>query len=531
MQGAVKEYAAEVQHTRGVPIHIRVGLNAGAVVVRSIGSDLHMDYTAVGQTTHLAARMEQMAMPGSILITADVLRLAEGYVQVAAVRGFTRFVGRDAELQTLNRALERAGAGQGQVMAVIGEPGVGKSRLFWEFIQSHRTYSWRILECRSVSYGKATAYLPVIDLLKAYCGVDTHDDTRGVREKVTGKLLTLERALERTLPAILTLLEVPVAEQAWQALAELPEERLHRSIAHLHAAEFLYETHLFPEHEYTFKHALTHEVAYGSLLQERRRALHARIVEALEALAGERVTEPVDRLAHHTLRGEVWDKALRYSRNAGDKAAARSGNRDAVAHFDQALVALHRLPEGHDRHTQALALHLSLRQVLFPLGEFDRVLDCFNQAEALAASLGDHQGLGRILSYRGLQCWIMGEHQQAIALSQRALGQASGHHDVALQVLARDIIGRASYTLGDYPRAIEVLTENITALGHVLERERFGRAGLMSVTSRHFLGVCHAEMGTFAEDQTYVEEAVRIAEAANQLATEHRGVIGADASE
>ena len=206
MQGAVKEYAAEVQHTRGVPIHIRVGLNAGAVVVRSIGSDLHMDYTAVGQTTHLAARMEQMAMPGSILITADVLRFAEGYVQVAAVTGFTRFVGRDAELQTLNRALQRAGAGQGQVMAVIGEPGVGKSRLFWEFIQSHRTYSWRILECRSVSYGKATAYLPVIDLLKAYCGVDTHDDTRGVREKVTGKLLTLERALERTLPAILTLL-------------------------------------------------------------------------------------------------------------------------------------------------------------------------------------------------------------------------------------------------------------------------------------------------------------------------------------
>ena len=224
MQGAVKEYAAEVQHTRGVPIHIRVGLNAGEVVVRSIGSDLHMDYTAVGQTTHLAARMEQMAMPGSILITADVLRLAEGYVQVAslglvavkglpapaevyevtgagpvrsrlqvaAVRGFTRFVGRDAELQTLNRALERAGAGQGQVMAVIGEPGVGKSRLFWEFIQSHRTHSWRILECRSVSYGKATAYLPVIDLLNAHCGVDTHDDTRGVREKVTGKLLTLD---------------------------------------------------------------------------------------------------------------------------------------------------------------------------------------------------------------------------------------------------------------------------------------------------------------------------------------------------
>jgi class 3 adenylate cyclase len=171
MQASIKQYAAEVQRTRGIPLHIRVGLNSGEVVVRSIGSDLHMDYTAVGQTTHLAARMEQMAMPGSILITADVLRLAEGYVQVdplgpvlikglqgpaevyevtgagpvrtrlqaAAVRGLTRFVGRDAELQTLHQACERASSGDGQVVAVIGEPGVGKSRLFGEFTQSHRT--------------------------------------------------------------------------------------------------------------------------------------------------------------------------------------------------------------------------------------------------------------------------------------------------------------------------------------------------------------------------------------------------------
>jgi hypothetical protein len=163
MQTSVKQYAAEVQRTRGVPIQIRVGLNAGEVVVRSIGSDLHMDYTAVGQTTHLAARMEQLAMPGSILITPEVVRLAEAYVQVtslgpvpikgmtapvevfevtgvgpvrsrlqvAAARGFTHFVGRDSELQTLHQALERAGASQGQVVAVIGEPGVGKSRLFW----------------------------------------------------------------------------------------------------------------------------------------------------------------------------------------------------------------------------------------------------------------------------------------------------------------------------------------------------------------------------------------------------------------
>ena len=171
MQESVKRYAEGVRRTEGIPIQIRVGLNSGEVVVRSIGSDLKMDYTAVGQTTHLAARMEQMAMPGPIIMTADTLQLAEGYVQVkslgpvnvkgmseavevyevtgagparsslqaAAARGLTRFVGRDAETEQLRKALEQARAGHGQVVAVVGEPGVGKSRLFYEFTHSHRT--------------------------------------------------------------------------------------------------------------------------------------------------------------------------------------------------------------------------------------------------------------------------------------------------------------------------------------------------------------------------------------------------------
>jgi class 3 adenylate cyclase len=170
MQEAVNRYADGVQRTEGVPIQIRVGLNSGDVVVGAIGNDLKMDYTAVGQTVHLASRMEQMAKPGSIMMTADTLRLAEGYVQVnslgpAAVkgmsdrvevfevtgagtartrfqatarRGLTRFVGRDTESEQLRKALAQARAGHGQVVAVVGEPGVGKSRLFHEFIHSHQ---------------------------------------------------------------------------------------------------------------------------------------------------------------------------------------------------------------------------------------------------------------------------------------------------------------------------------------------------------------------------------------------------------
>src|SRR5262245_61312953 len=172
MQETVTRYGDEMQRSHGVPVQIRVGLNAGEVVVRAIDSSLHMDYTAVGQTTHLAARLEQMAKPGSVLITGETLRLAEGFVQVKALgpvavkgladpvevfelvgagstrtrlqafatRGLTRFVGRQAELEALRQALERAGSSHGQVLAVIGEPGVGKTRLVYEFTRSHRTH-------------------------------------------------------------------------------------------------------------------------------------------------------------------------------------------------------------------------------------------------------------------------------------------------------------------------------------------------------------------------------------------------------
>jgi predicted ATPase len=166
-----------------------------------------------------------------------------------------------------------------------------------------------------------------------------------------------------------------------QAVAELPKATLHRGLAHLQTAELLYETLLFPEREYTFKHALTHEVAYRSLLQERRRALHAGIVEALEALAGDRVAEQVERLAQHALRGEVWDKALAYGRQAGEKALAQSAHREAMAYFEQALSTLDHLPPQRTTHEQAIDLRLLLRQVLRPLGESERILAALAQVE------------------------------------------------------------------------------------------------------------------------------------------------------
>ena len=218
LQAAIRPYAEEVRRAHGMLLQLRVGLNSGEVVVRAIGNDLHMDYSAVGQNTHLAARMEQLAAPGSILLTAATQRLVESLVRVtalgavpvkglsapvevfelagasalrrrlqaAAARGLTRFVGREAELAALHQTLEQAGAGHGQVVAIVGEAGVGKSRLVYEFIHAHTTRRagrcWRVPRCP----GKATP-CPVIDLLKRYAHVEDADEPRTVRAKLPGR--------------------------------------------------------------------------------------------------------------------------------------------------------------------------------------------------------------------------------------------------------------------------------------------------------------------------------------------------------
>ena len=256
MQESVKRYAEGVQREHGVTIRIRVGLNSGEVVVRAIGSDLHMDYTAVGQTTHLAARMEQLADAGAILLTHETLTLAEGFVhvtslgpmavkgltapvevyeltgvsaarsrlQAAATRGLSRFVGRDAEIEQLRRAVDLARQGRGQVAAAVGAPGVGKSRLTFELTHSPQFEGWLMLQAGAVSYGKGTSYLPVIDLLKTYFRIGDRESPHEIREKVTGRLLLLDRALEATLPAILALLDVSGDDPQWQAL-DPPQRR------------------------------------------------------------------------------------------------------------------------------------------------------------------------------------------------------------------------------------------------------------------------------------------------------------------
>jgi class 3 adenylate cyclase/tetratricopeptide (TPR) repeat protein len=732
MQAAMRAYTDEVRRTRGLELRIRVGLNSGEVVVRAIGNDLHMDYSAVGETTHLAARMEQLATPGSIRLTASTLGLVEGLVQVttlgpvpvkglvepvevfelvgasslrrrlqaAAARGLTPFVGRQQELEALHQTLARAQTGHGQVVALVGEAGVGKSRLVHECIHSHRTQGWRVLESASVSYGKATPYFPVMDLLKRYCYVDDGDDARTIRAKVTGQVLTLDETLQDTLPALLALLDAvpddspflhldppqrrqrtldglkrvllresqvqplllvfedlhwidaetqalldglveslptarllllvnyrPEYQHGWgsktyytqlrldplppasadeflqallgddpslvpltqlliartegnpffleesvrtlvetgvlvgapgayrlaqalptiqvpatvqavlaaridrlppeekrllqtaavigtevplpllQAIADVPEVALHRCLAHLQAAEFLYETHLFPEPEYTFKHALTHEVAYGSLLLERRRVLHARLVEALEGLAGDRAAEQVERLAHHALRGEVWDKAVTYCHQAGDRAYDRAAFREAVASFEQALLALVHLPESGDTRGLAIELRLALGRSLPPLGEHGRCLALLGETETLARALDDRARLARVLAQMANARRQTGDPDGAMVAGQEALALAAALGDSALQGEASFHLGEAYHAIGDFSRAAELLRRNVEAADRASGRPSTD----VWIGSRARLARTLSHLGAFAEGRRHGEEALRLA--------------------
>jgi tetratricopeptide (TPR) repeat protein len=301
-----------------------------------------------------------------------------------------------------------------------------------------------------------------------------------------------------------------------QAIADTSDEALYRHLAQLQAAEFLYETSLFPECAYTFKHALTHEVAYGSLLHERRRVLHARLVAVLEALAGERRDDQVERLAHHALRGEVWEKALAYGRQAGDKAQARSAYREAVMCYEQALTALEHVPNSRATTEQAIDLRLGLRTALNALAEATaRLLGYLRPAETLAQALSDHLRLGRVYAEMSTTFWVAGEVDRAIDYGQRALALAATLGHVGLQAWAHLSLGHVYYDMGDYARAVEHLARNVATLQGELLSERFGSNGSVAATSRAWLSYCHAERGALTEGLTMAEDGLRIAETSN----------------
>jgi class 3 adenylate cyclase/predicted ATPase len=681
MQEEMRRYSAKLREAGNLPIEARVGVNTGEVVVRSIATgEGHAEYTPIGHSTSLAARMQALAPTGSIAVTDATRKLCEGYftfeplgptrvkgvsgpvnvyevtglgplrtrLQRAAGRGFTKFVGRMRELAQLGQALEQSRAGHGQIVAAMGEAGVGKSRLFYEF-KAVDGDGCLVLEAFSVSHGKASAYLPVIELLKDYFEVTAEDDERRRQEKITGKILTLDRALEDTLPYIFVLLGAEEPTEAirqmdpqsrrrgtldaikrillreslkqplivvfedlhWvddetQALLKLfaesvanarilllinyrpeyhhdwgsktyytqlrldplgresaeelldalmseavelkpikrlimqktegnpffieeivqalfdqgtlvrngvvkitrsmseihipptvqgilasridrlpadekgllqtlavigkefplglvrgvigkPDEELERMLAALQLSEFIYEQPAFPESAYTFKHALTQEVAYGSLLIERRKNLHESTARQIEVLFNSRLEDHYGELAHHYTCSGNRLKTLEYLQLAAQQAIERSANTEAINHLTAAVHLLNTLPETPQRDRQELALQTMLGPVLIATkgnGALE-VGAAYKRALRLGRQSGEDARLFPVLF--GLRSFhlVRAELQPAFELAQQLVSLAESVKDSGLLVEAYLAQGNSLFLFGKLIPALE----------------------------------------------------------------------------
>ena len=689
MQEEVKRYAEKLRAEKGVNLQVRVGVNTGEVVVRSIKTDdAHTEYTPIGHSTSLASRLQTLANPGSIAISEAVRKLVEGYFQLKALgasrikgvsepvnvyevtglgplrtrlqrsagRGLTKFVGRQREMEALKHAAEQTKGGHGQIVAALGEAGAGKSRLMYEFKATSQA-GWMVLETFSVSHGKASAYLPVIDLLRNYFDITVADDERKRREKVTGRVLALERSLEDTLPYLFSLLGIvegddPLAQmdgqirkrrtleaikrillreslnqplmvifedlhwidEATQELLNLmadsigtvkflllvnyrpeyrhewghktyytqlrldplgkesademlsallgdgkdllplkrliiertegtpffmeemvkalfedgvlqrngtvrlvksmnavkapatvqailasridrlpPDEKellqtlavtgrefalslvrrviggrkdneLERMLAGLQTAEFIYEQPATVDVEYIFKHALTQEVAYNSLLIERRKQLHESAGQALESMFAGQLEDHLDELAHHYSRSDNIEKAVEYLERAGQQAAQRSAYSDAISSLGAAIDLLQRLADGPERAQRELLLQLALAPALIAVKSrgAPEVERAYTRARELCERVGDPPELFAALFGLWTVHLTRGRIRTAYQLAEQLLRRAQGTHDLTVLMYAQFALGGTLYWMGEFLPAREHLENAIT---------------------------------------------------------------------
>ena len=282
-----------------------------------------------------------------------------------------------------------------------------------------------------------------------------------------------------------------------QANAELDEEALRRGLDHLQAAEFIYETGLFPDLEYSFKHALTHEVTYGGMLKERRRALHARIVDAMEKLYGHRLEAEIERLAYHAFRGELWTQAAAYLKQAAQKAMARSAFPDATTWFEQALTAHSHLPETRQTLEQAIDIRFDLRNALIQIGDTERMLEHLLEAEHIARGISDQPRLARVSVYLSYAFLKAGDYQRALESGQLAVNIGETIHNRALTVEMDFRLGQVYAALGEYRRALTLLERRAQLGESEALRDRLSPPFPLSLHAREMDGVLHGKDGRF----------------------------------
>src|SRR5580698_1043890 len=687
IQEELHRYSAKVVANGGVPIKGRVGANTGEVVMRMVQTGGHTEYSPVGHAINLAQRKESVAPSETIVVSEETRRLVEGYFELramglteikgiaepievyevlgvgvlhghfdlAARRGLTRFVGREHELAQMRRALDLAIDGHGQLVAVMAEAGTGKSRLFHEF-KATIPPSCKVLEAYSVSHGKASAWLPVLELLRGYFGIANTDDAAGRREKVHGVLAALDTTLDDTLPYLFGLLGIvespdPLAQmdanirrqrtldainrilvreslnqplvvifedlhwidpqtqalldlladslanarilllanyrpeyrQEWtnmtcysqlrldplagadgaamlaallgesvelnplkrliaertggnpffieefvqalfdegalvrngavkvtRSLSQLrlpttvqgilaeridrqpadhkqllqmlsvigresslsllnqvaahPDAQLQQMLTDLQAAEFIYEEPAAGGTEYVFKHALTQEVAYNSLLIERRKQLHERAGQALEAIFASQLDDHLSQLAHHYSLSDNTDKAVEYLGRAGHQALQRSAHTDAIRNLTSAIDLLLKLPQDTERVQRELRLQFALGQALMSVKGMAApdVEGAIMRAHELSEVLGEPRQSFAVLFGLWTVHFIRGEFRTAFEHAEELMRRARRAGDTSALLFAHDTLGNNSYNMGRLISAREHLEATIS---------------------------------------------------------------------
>jgi class 3 adenylate cyclase/tetratricopeptide (TPR) repeat protein len=712
---------------------VRVGLSTGEVVVRAMGSDRRLDYSAIGRTTHLAARMEEVAAPGTILATADVMRAAGEHVtgrplgptsvkgladpvdvfeitgtarnlvrfDASLTRGLSPFVGRDVVVARLVEAMTRVERQAGELVAIVGEPGVGKSRVIWEFLRAHVPPEWRILQARSRSFGKATPYLPVIGLLQRAFDIDDHASAARIADAVAEGVDALDPSLRADVPALIAVMGAAADDAQWRgldpsqqrerirtavkrlalelahrqplvlviedlhwidedtqdvldALADVlpaarvlvlvehrPEYRhrwggqsrhtelrleplaadvaaglvdgwlgrhdsvarvrqsllartqgnplfieemvrhfvdngtlvggrgayecpreparpdvpgtvhavlaaridrlgaddkrvlqaaavlgkriplavleeigdvtgtvLRDALARLTRTEFLQRTGLFPEIDYAFTHALTHEVTYAGLLHDRRRQLHAAALGAMERLYAGRLSGHAEALAEHALHGEVWDRAVDHLLEASSQAFVQGALARSLEAAERALGLCSRLPESASNVARAIDARLATYAPLLMRGDFARILLLIGEAEALARGTGDRLRLGRALNRLAGPRWARGEYGAALELAQAAHAIGVEVGDLETRLGGAVMTGLVHFNRGRYREAIEALKAITDGADAEVARRRYGGSVPPFVLALSWLTMALASVGEFAEALRYADLAV-----------------------
>jgi class 3 adenylate cyclase/tetratricopeptide (TPR) repeat protein len=732
IQNAVEEYGDKVKKDCGVDFKMRIGLNSGPVIVGSIGDDLRMDYTAVGDKTNVAARMESMAKPGTIFVSRHTHRLARdffefetlGKVEVkgkeelqeafellktgkvetrigaSAAKGLTHFVGRKTSMEALMEAYDKAESGSGQIMGIVGEAGVGKSRLILEFKNRLPQDAFTYLEGRCLHYGGSIVYLPILDILRSYFEIKEEDREYPIKKRVEERVSRLDENLIESLPPLQDILSLKVEDGAyikldpkkkremafdairdlfiresqnrplvlavedlhwidktseefldyligWMAGARIllillyrpeythpwgsksyynrigldqlttkssaelvqailegaevaPElrelilnraagnplfmeefthtllengsiqrqdnqyvlrkkasdiqvpdtiqgiitaridrlednlkrtmqvasvvgrdfafqilqtitgmrEELKSNLLNLQGLEFIYEKRLFPELEYVFKHALTQEVAYNSLLQKRRKEIHEKIGRAIEEIYPDRLEEFYEMLAYHYSKSENAEKAYQYLKLSGNKATKNYSNSEAMRFYKEALDVLTSIPDTEENKKGQIEVRLLIAAPMLNLGFPEDSLEILQEGGKFSRELGDKKSLVHFLSLIGqYYAWKGEDLFLSIQYSEDSFKEAEKIEDVELMAPVGADLSVLYFLMGEYVKVTDIASKVIALLEKSQRQaEFFGRPYNVYSCLLAQQSTCNWRMGNFEEGEVLFEK-------------------------